>query len=98
MDMILVKRSLCLMHYRIVLKTGGTMKDYFVRRGSAFVNEYARVDPVSGQRYDGGPGNPNHLLGTFPTLFPYGLGAFEIERKENVPYEVHVRWALQYVD
>ena len=73
-------------------------EDYMIRRGSAFVNEYARVDPVTGQRNDGGPGDANHLLGTFPTLFPYGLGGFEIERQVNVPYEAHVRWALQYED
>ena len=73
-------------------------EDYMIRRGSAFVNEYARVDPVTGQRNDGGPGDANHLLGTFPTLFPYGLGGFEIDRQVNVPYEAHVRWALQYED
>ena len=73
-------------------------EDYMIRRGSAFVNEYARVDPLTGQRNDGGPGDANHLLGTFPTLFPYGLGGFEIERHVNVPYETHVRWALCYHD
>ena len=54
-------------------------EDYSIRRGSAFVNEYARTDPVSGLRNDGGPSNPNHLLGCFPTLFPYGKGGFEME-------------------
>ena len=73
-------------------------EDYMIRRGSAFVNEYARVDPLTGQRNDGGPGDANHLLGTFPTLFPFGHGGFEIERRVNVPYETHVRWALQYED
>jgi hypothetical protein len=73
-------------------------EDYMIRRGSAFVNEYARVDPVTGQRNDGGPGDPNHLLGTFPTLFPFGQGGFETERRLNVPYESHVRWALRYED
>jgi hypothetical protein len=73
-------------------------EDYMIRRGSAFVNEYARVDPLTGQRNDGGPGDANHLLGTFPTLFPYGLGGFEIDRRIGVPYEAHVRWALQYED
>ena len=47
-------------------------EDYMIRRGRAFVNEYARVDPLTGQKNYGGPGNPNHLLGTFPTLFPFG--------------------------
>lgn len=49
-------------------------EDYMIQRGSTFMNEYARVDPLTGQRNDGGPGDANHLLGTFPTLFPYGLG------------------------
>ncbi|KAF8798476.1 hypothetical protein BYT27DRAFT_7320360 [Phlegmacium glaucopus] len=59
--------------------------DYLIQRGSAFMNEYARVDPVTGQRNNGGPSDTNHLLGCFPTLFPYGQG-------------VHVRWALHYKD
>jgi Helitron helicase-like domain at N-terminus len=73
-------------------------EDYMIRRGSAFVNEYARVNASTGQRNDGGPSDPNHLLGTFPTLFPFGRGGFEIERRVNVPYETHVRWALRYED
>ena len=58
------------------------------------MNEYARVDPLMGQRNNGGPGDANHLLGTFPTLFPYGQGGFEIDRPVMVPYETHVWWAL----
>ncbi|KAF8803427.1 hypothetical protein BYT27DRAFT_7214734 [Phlegmacium glaucopus] len=73
-------------------------EDYMIRRGSAFVNEYARVDPLTGQRNDGGPSDANHLLGCFPTLFPYGQGGFEIERPVNMPYEAHVQWAMQYED
>jgi hypothetical protein len=73
-------------------------EDFMIRRGSAFVNEYARVDPSTGQRNDGGPSDTNHLLGSFPTLFPFGQGGFEIERRVDVPYEAHVRWALQYED
>ncbi|KAF7293724.1 ATP-dependent DNA helicase [Mycena chlorophos] len=72
-------------------------RDYAVRRGSAFINEYARVDD-SGQRFDGGPGNPNHMPGTFPVLFPYGCGGFEVNRDRPVTYESHLRWALQYED
>ena len=71
--------------------------DFCVRRGSAFVNEYARLD-TEGQRTDGGPGTPNHLLGCFPTLFPYGLGGFEVPRIVDVPYETHIRWAIRYAD
>ena len=73
-------------------------EDYLIRRGSTFVNEYARVDPSTGQRSAGGPSDANHLLGTFPTLCPYGEGGFEVERQVNVSYEAHVCWALQYED
>ena len=72
--------------------------DYSIRRGSAFVNEYARTDPVTGLRTDGGPSNPNHLMGCFPTLFPYGMGGFETERPINVPYETHAKWSMSYAD
>ncbi|KAJ7431847.1 hypothetical protein B0H11DRAFT_1941243 [Mycena galericulata] len=72
-------------------------KDFLIRKGSAFINEYPRVDE-DGNRFDGGPGNPNHMLGAFPVLFPYGKGGLEVERDVTVPYEAHVRWALQYSD
>ena len=39
------------------------LEDYSIRRGSTFVNEYARTDPVSGLRNDGRPSKTNHLLG-----------------------------------
>ncbi|KAF7297472.1 ATP-dependent DNA helicase [Mycena indigotica] len=70
-------------------------QDYGVRKGSAFVNEYARRDE-NHERFDGGPSNPNHLLGAFPMLFPYGCGGFEVDRSVKVTYEEHVRWALQH--
>ncbi|KAJ7494790.1 hypothetical protein B0H11DRAFT_1910735 [Mycena galericulata] len=72
-------------------------KDFLIRKGSAFVNEYPRLDE-DGNRFDGGPGNPNHMLGAFPVLFPYGEGGLEVAREVAVPYETHVRWALQYSD
>ena len=72
--------------------------DYSIKRGSAFINEYARTDPVTGLRTDGGPSNPNHLMGCFPTLFPYGTGGFETERPTCVPYEVHAKWSMLYSD
>lgn len=71
--------------------------DFTIKRGSAFINEYARTDS-SGQRTDGGPSNPNHLLGCFPTLFPYGLGGFEVNWKMDVAYEAHTRWSMEYPD
>ncbi|KAJ7177868.1 hypothetical protein C8R46DRAFT_1160285 [Mycena filopes] len=59
-------------------------KDFLIRKSSAFVNEWARRDD-DGNRFDGGPENPNHVLGAFPVLFP----------DVNVSYEAHVRWALE---
>lgn len=68
-----------------------------VRRSSNFVNEYARVDS-RGRNSAGTPENPNHLLGSFPCLFPYGEGGLEVERKQSVSYDSHVRWCLRYAD
>ncbi len=61
------------------------------------MSEYGRKSD-DGLRTDGGPSNPNHLLGAFPVLFPFGIGGFETSRHVNVPYEVHARWALMYAD
>ncbi len=77
---------------------GSISDDYSIRRGSAFVNEYARTDAATGLRNDGGPSNPNHLMGSFPTLFPYGMGGFETTRPINVPYETHAKWSMLYAD
>lgn len=44
----------------------------------------------------GTPDDPNHILGTFPYLFPYGLGGFEVDRPTPVSYKAHSRWALRY--
>ena len=73
-------------------------EDFIIRRGSAFVNEYARKDTVTQLRNDGGPSNPNHLMGCFPTLFPYGKGGFETSRPVDVPYETHAKWSMLYAD
>lgn len=69
-----------------------------IRRGSTFINEYARIDPDTMERTDGGPSDPNHLLGAFPALFPYGKGGFEVHRELPVSYENHAKWALQFAD
>lgn len=69
-----------------------------IKHGSAFVNEYGRRDLYTGERSDGGPSNPNHLLGCFPHLFPYGCGGFEVEREVEISYEAHICWALRYAD
>ncbi len=70
---------------------------YVYRRGSRYVNEYTRTRP-DGTPFEGDPEHPNHLLGSFPTLFPYGRGGFETSRPLKVSYERHIKWALTYHD
>ena len=74
-------------------KEGG----WAIRRSRDFVNEYARSN-AEGRNSLGTPENPNHLLGSFPCLFPYGQGGFEVERKLAVSYDAHTRWCLRYAD
>lgn len=75
----------------------GKENGYAIRRGSAFVNEYPRIGP-DGSRSHGGIENPNHLLGAYPTLWPYGTGGIKTQWWIDVPYNVHVQWALQHSD
>lgn len=81
---------------------GSTLKDqtrpeFLYQHGSQYVNEYPRRDE-RGLKFRGEEDNPNHLLGAFPYLFPYGMGGFEITRKHNVSYAQHANWALRYHD
>ena len=69
-------------------------KGYAVKRGSEFVNEYGRTDDSS-QRTDGGLDNPNHMMGSFVTLWPYAMGGIETRRPIDVPYNVHVQALIQ---
>ena len=73
------------------------MEGWAIKRSSDFVNEYPHLSE-DGTRSAGTPDNPNHLLGTFPCLFPYGEGGFEVDRPTTVSYEAHCRWALRYSD
>lgn len=73
-------------------------KGFAVKRGSEFVNEYARRDEENGEFTDGGTTNPNHIYGSFPVDFPFAAGGFEVQRTRKVTYEAHARWALQYQD
>ncbi|KAF7292338.1 ATP-dependent DNA helicase [Mycena chlorophos] len=73
------------------------LESHGVRRGSAFVNEHARLDEHD-ERCDGGPGNANHMLGAYPVLFPHGRGGIEVDRDIAVSYEAHARWALELED
>ena len=68
-----------------------------IKRSSDFVNEYPRRT-ADGTLSMGTADDPNHLLGAFPYLFPYGLGGFEVDQPHRVSYEIHSRWALRYSD
>ncbi|KAH9009265.1 hypothetical protein EDB84DRAFT_1280573, partial [Lactarius hengduanensis] len=35
---------------------------------------------------------------SFPCLFPYGEGGFEVNRKIAVSYDAHAWWAIRYED
>jgi hypothetical protein len=70
---------------------------YAVKHGSSFVNEYGRKDDA-GALFIGEHDNPNHLLGAFPCLFPYGMGGFEVQRPHPLSYELHARWSMRYAD
>ncbi|KAJ3924797.1 MAG: hypothetical protein NXY57DRAFT_969015 [Lentinula lateritia] len=77
---------------RTAERLGQPDEHFFVRHGQ-FANEYPHRDE-SGTLTSGEPDNPNHLLGCFPTLFPYGEGGFETPQKHQVSYEAHSKWAL----
>jgi hypothetical protein len=53
-------------------------KGYVVWRGGECVNEYARHDE-QGCFTDGADDYPNHLLGAYPYLFPYGEGGLRLK-------------------
>ena len=73
-------------------------EDFVIKHGSAFINEWERHDKKMGLQLDRGPSNPNHLLGCFPWLFPYGKGGFEVFHRLDVPYKTHARWTMTYAD
>lgn len=72
-------------------------ENYVVQHGGNFVNEYPRIS-ASGERYAGGTEDPNHLLGAFPCLFPYGFGGFEVQRPRLISYEAQAKWSMKYGD
>jgi hypothetical protein len=64
-----------------------------IKQSSDFVNEYPCRDQDGGLL--AGPSeNPNHLLGSFPSLFPYREGGFEVDQLCRVSYEAHAQWSL----
>lgn len=78
-------------------KSGFQEEVYAVRHGANLVSKYGRRDQ-EGALFDGGAEDPNHLLGAFPVLFPYGRGGFEITRVRPLSYQKHARYALRYFD
>jgi hypothetical protein len=73
------------------------VESYNIPTGSQYANEYRRLDEFQ-QPSIGTNSNPNHILGAFPVLFPYGLGGPEVDRPIPISYQSHAQWALQYED
>ncbi|KAG8935210.1 hypothetical protein FRC01_005466 [Tulasnella sp. 417] len=80
------------------LSEGEREEGIAVRRGSKFISEWPRRDPITNQLTAGSPDDPNHLLGAFPCLFPYAAGGFEVDRPHPVPYHRQGGWCLDYPD
>ncbi len=38
----------------------------------------------------------NPIAAAYPTLFPYGVSGFEVERDESISFDEQARWALQH--
>ncbi|KAG2107121.1 hypothetical protein BD769DRAFT_1393042 [Suillus cothurnatus] len=74
-----------------------TQVDFAVKRGSTHVNKYGRRDQdrnlIVGMSEDA-----NHLLGTFPCLFPYSMGGFEVAQPVQLSYAEHAKWSLRFAD
>ena len=61
-----------------------------VKQSSAFMNEYVVTD--------GGYDNLDHLMGSFPNLYPYEKGGPHVKWTIKVSHEAHADWAMQYED
>ena len=70
---------------------------WVIKQSADFINEYPRTSG-DGTLLAGTPEDPNHLLGTFPYLFPYTLGGFEVDSPTSVSHESQSHWALHYSD
>ncbi|KAG1776521.1 hypothetical protein EV702DRAFT_1198218 [Suillus placidus] len=81
----------------LALALANLSEQYSVQCGNTFVNEYPRRN-IDHTLSIGDPDNPNHLLGAFPCLFPYGAGGFEVQRPHQLSYEAHAQWAMRYAD
>lgn len=76
---------------------GDKNEGWAVKRSTNFMNEYPHHDSNS-KLTDRYGVNPNHLLGSFPWLFPYSKGGFEVEWNQKVSYDAHAHWAIRYED
>jgi hypothetical protein len=72
-----------------------SLKNEYIKKFSHEISDlYIQVphydDPVREIR------NPNHLLGSYPCLFPFGLGGIlDVNRKIQLTYREHVNYLLQ---
>ncbi|KAF8257143.1 hypothetical protein EI94DRAFT_1433988, partial [Lactarius quietus] len=71
-----IKENEVLAHALANVSLSERAEGWAIKRSSDFVNKYPRRT-AEGTLSSGTPDDPNHLLGTFPDLFPYGLGGFE---------------------
>ena len=92
-----VPQNLVLAHALANISQHDKADSWLIRRSEDFVNEYPRRN-VDGSLWEGPTDNPNHLLGTFPCLFPFGHGGFEVDRPTPVSYDAHAKWAVRYSD
>ena len=92
-----VKENEILAHALANVSLPERSEGWAIKRSADFVNEYPHTSG-DGTLSAGMPEDPNHLLGTFPYLFPYALGGFEVDQPTSVSYESHSRWALHYSD
>ncbi|KAG1889421.1 hypothetical protein F4604DRAFT_1915295 [Suillus subluteus] len=79
------------------LTNTSTEETYAIKYESDFVNKYPHWD-VAGEHTSGDFEDPNHLLGTFPCLFPYGMGGFEVNHPCSISYKNQAKWAMRYGD
>lgn len=93
----LISHALLNVNTRSMAANVGDNAEKFIVRAGGYVNEYPRRNE-EGAVSPGTSEDPNHLMGCFPLLFPYGCGGFETPRSRPVSYESHSKWALQYGD
>lgn len=73
-----VSENEMLAHALLNVSRSEKAEGWAIKHSSDFVNEYPRKT-ADGKLSDGCGNNPNHLLGSFPCLFPYGKGGYEIK-------------------